>query len=280
MGYAPFVNCAAGLPYIIGTLLIATITDGRTNSVIYAGIVFNVVALVGVALFIPESAKLLLAQGREEESKESLRYIAKFNGTENIPHFDLPMQEYEGKAKSAFQIIWHDKVLLINLPLLGYFFMCYSFGYFMIPVNLKYLGGNIFLNSYVNGVSEILAKLSTVSVLSCLGLKRLFFWTFALSTVSALLLAFYAQNDKKFAIAVMLMGTKAGISMAGCGIYLSIILLYPTTCVATVFGICNILSRLASIASPIVAELEEPTPMVILTVSCSLAAALSLLVRI
>ena len=78
----------------------------------------------------------------------------------------------------------------------------------------------------------------------------------------------------------MIMGAKAGLSMAGCGIYISILLLYPTACVATVSGICNILSRLASIASPIVAELEEPVPMVILTVACSLAALLSLLLHI
>ena len=62
----------------------------------------------------------------------------------------------------------------------------------MIPVNLKYLGGNIFLNSYVNGISEIIAKLSTVPVLACLGLKRLFFWSFTIATISALLLAIYA----------------------------------------------------------------------------------------
>ena len=77
----------------------------------------------------------------------------------------------------------------------------------------------------------------------------------------------------------MLMATKAGLSMAGCGIYLALLLLYPTACVATVSGLCNILSRLASIASPIVAELAEPTPMVILTVSCSMAAVLSLLLN-
>ena len=62
----------------------------------------------------------------------------------------------------------------------------------MIAVNLKYLGGDIFLNSYVNATSEIVAKLATVPVLACLSLKRLFFWTFALSAVSAMLLAIYA----------------------------------------------------------------------------------------
>jgi len=278
--YVPLVNCVAGIPPIIGTLLVSTITNGQTNPIIYTAIAANVIGLVGVALFVPESPKLLLVQGKEQESEDALKYVAKFNSIDKTTPFNPPKQEFQGTAKSVTQIICNNRQMLQNLPLIGYFFMCYSFGYYMIPVNLKYLGGNIFLNSYVNGSAEIIAKLSTVPVLACLGLKRLFFWTFAVAGASAMLLAVYAQNDQKFAIALMIMGTKAGLSMAGCGIYLSLLLLYPTACVATVSGLCNILSRMASIASPIVAELAEPTPMVILTVACTLAALLSLLLRI
>ena len=50
----------------------------------YTAIVLNVIGLVGVALFIPESPKLLLVQGREEESEEVLRYVAKVNGVDGV----------------------------------------------------------------------------------------------------------------------------------------------------------------------------------------------------
>ena len=46
--------------------------------------------------------------------------------------------------------------------------------------------------------------------------------------------------------------------------YLSIVQLFPTLFSGTASGICNFVGRLATIGSPIIAELDAPVPMLIL----------------
>ena len=48
--------------------------------------------------------------------------------------------------------------------------------------------------------------------------------------------------------------------------YLSIVQLFPTLFSGTASGICNFVGRLATIGSPIIAELEAPIPMFMLAI--------------
>jgi hypothetical protein len=145
----------------------------------------------------------------------------------------------------------------------------------MVSIYLKYLGGDFFLNVYVSAVAEITAKLLTSVFIARIGLKRTYFVAYSVAAVSSCLLIFLAENSSTTMIAVLVIGCKAGLCMGFCTAYLAIVLVYPTTFVATAMGFCNIIARIASITAPMVAEISDPWPMSILAAMCAAAAILS-----
>ena len=62
--------------------------------------------------------------------------------------------------------------------------------------------------------------------------------------------------------------------------YLSIVQLFPTLFCGTASGICNFAGRMATIGSPLIAELQPPTPMYILAVLLLMALANSTMLSI
>ena len=56
---------------------------------------------------------------------------------------------------------------------------------------------------------------------------------------------------------------KFGISAAFNMIFIASVQLIPTIVAASVFGYCNVLARLMTVLSPIVAELDYPLPLYI-----------------
>ena len=165
--------------------------------------------------------------------------------------------------------------MCVNLPLVAFTWATCSFGYFLVTIYLKYLGGDFFLNVYLSAVAEITAKLLTSVFISKIGLKPTYVLAYSVAALSSLLLVFLAEKSSTTMIAVLVIGCKAGLCMGFCTAYLAIVLVYPTTFVATAMGFCNIVARVASITSPIVAEIEDPYPMTILTIMCVSAAILS-----
>ena len=63
------------------------------------------------------------------------------------------------------------------------------------------------------------------------------------------------------------MGAKFGITMGFFIVYIAHTNIFPVMFAATSLGFCNVLARAVSIASPLIAQLEQPIPMICLTVS-------------
>lgn len=85
-----------------------------------------------------------------------------------------------------------------------------SFGFYMLAYVLKYLNGNIFMNAYFSSVGEIAGKLSTIPLMRCLSLKRVFLVAFGCSSVGMTLLVCFDGSDKM--IPLMLMIARFGFS--------------------------------------------------------------------
>ena len=78
-------------------------------------------------------------------------------------------------------------------------------------------------------------------------------------------IVFNFQNsfeDNTPLIAFFVLFCKFGISMSMCACYVSTPYVFPVMQAGLAFGICNIGGRLFSIASPYVAEIKIPTPMI------------------
>ena len=165
--------------------------------------------------------------------------------------------------------LWHYRTLRFNLIVLMICWMACSFGFYMLAYVLKYLQGSIFLNAYASSFAEIVGKTSTMLVLKCASLKRVFLISFGLSLLGIVLLIILSQNDQW--IPLMLLLAKFGLSQAFVVSYLSIVLLYPTILSSTAMGICNLLARVSTIMSPLVTEVRSPLNLLILFIIVGVA---------
>jgi len=129
-----------------------------------------------------------------------------------------------------------------------------SFCYYLISYQLKYIEGDLYLNSIVSSISEIIAYVISGLLCKRLGLK--------LSLRLSLLAAFFGMiclilfdNANRYIIAFFILGSKFGISAVYNIAYIGNTELFSLKILATSYGICNLVSRIATIFSPFIAEL-------------------------
>ena len=70
--------------------------------------------------------------------------------------------------------------------------------------------------------------------------------------------------ESRIMLGMCLFVAKFGLAFSFMINYLSMVQLFPTLFCGTATGICNFAGRMATIFAPIVAELEPPTPILIL----------------
>ena len=108
-----------------------------------------------------------------------------------------------------------------------------------------------------------------------LGPKKSLVFNFSLSLLGMILmLVFWTETDKL--IIFIFMG-KFGFSAAINIIYIVFVTLLPSIYNTTAFGYCNVGTRIVSALSPIVANLDYPTPMVCALVALTAAILAALL---
>ena len=103
------------------------------------------------------------------------------------------------------------------------------------------------------------------------------FGSYVLATLAGILILIYGlQHQDSWTFIALVFAARLGISFAFCIVYVSHAPLFPTLFSATALGFCNFFSRAFSASSTIFANLDEPTPMVLLTVLSAITALLSL----
>lgn len=77
----------------------------------------------------------------------------------------------------------------------------------------------------------------------------------------------------------MLTLAKSGIKVTLDTCYLANAILFPAIFAGTAFGICNVGAKVASILSPMLAEVDAPIPMIVFTCVSFVALLLSYLLK-
>lgn len=139
-----------------------------------------------------------------------------------------------------------------------------QFNYYLITFNIKYLPGNIFMNQIISGVSEISFFITSLSLYRKLGLKRSMVLGFSFSILGAIPLIFVSNGSE--AVPAMILLAKSGTAYILNICYLAFSLLFPPIFSQTAFGISKLIARIATIFSPLVAEIGAPIPMIIVTI--------------
>lgn len=171
-----------------------------------------------------------------------------------------------------------NKALLANLMLMTVFWTVSSFNYYIMTFYLKYIPGSVYLNTSLSCIAEIIAYLCSGLVMGFFGVKLSFIISFILAAAGGIFLVIFFSADGAL-IAVFVLFAKFGISFAFNIAYLATPQMFPTELTSTAFGICNIFARFSTVLSPLIAELPDPAPMSIFSISCIAAAFLPLCLR-
>jgi OCT family organic cation transporter-like MFS transporter 3 len=172
---------------------------------------------------------------------------------------DLKTAVIVNKAQPEKITFCSNKIILFNLILMVILWSVSSLDYYLITFFMKYVPGNLYVNTTVSTISELIAYIFSGFVYNAFGGKKAFIISFALSATGGFLIAFVPASGYLIASFVLL--AKFGISFAFNLVYLITPTLFPVELTTTAFGICNVFARFSTILSPILAELTLPTPM-------------------
>lgn len=163
-------------PILFSVLFMTVSKDWRPYY--YSGLAISFTAWIA-ALFIPESPSLLLAQGKYQEARGVIGTIAKVNRSKAYRPQYLFQQEYDffmsskydndtirkdSKPKGTSKPLkkhLQDAKLKQNLAILCGCWMASTFSYYMILFYMKYLPGNIFVNTIYCSSADTIGYLFT-----------------------------------------------------------------------------------------------------------------------
>ena len=146
-----------------------------------------------------------------------------------------------------------------------------SFCYYLINFYVKYLPGNIFTNQIVNSLAEAIAHTSPLILTKLMSQKKGFATGFITCAVSSFLVMIAEFYESQSLIPVGVLGAKAGIAVAFVFLYFSQVSFFQSSYLGLMFGATNVVGRCSTILAPIVAELQDPIPMVTSMVLCLIA---------
>jgi len=171
-----------------------------------------------LTFIIPESPRYLYAKKKFNALRKTLQTFSQINGVE-MGHYkideeiDLNARRSQRGSKEAaalmeenpndivepeeqFSVLKQlkDKTTLINLWVILLCFCSVSFNYYMIAFYLKYVGGNIFINSISSVTSECIGNFAASIIQKYFGTKKSFIICFALSVIFAIPLLFVHEE--------------------------------------------------------------------------------------
>lgn len=240
----------------------------------------NFVGIILTILLLPDSPKWYYENKRYKECLAAIKRMARLNRSPHtIPSRDqfelLESQDVQEKnsederenlirngeaeinnnsASSAPGASFTGSNL-INLIAMILVWLSASFCFYLISYQLKYIKGDMFTNGIVSSVSEIMAVTSSGIVLSFLGYTRTLTISYAIAFTGMLCL-FITQTSDQRLLSIFILGSKFGVSQVFNLAYLGNMMLFPTSLLATSYGICNLFARGGTIFAPFVAELK------------------------
>ena len=150
--------------------------------------------------------------------------------------------------------------------LLTWIWVTVSFNYYLIGLFLKYLPGDIFANTLASSISELLAVSMSGILLQWFDIKHAMSLLFIISAASGVWLIHVSSNSEYTALIIMT--CKFGIAATFNCVYIATSAMFRPSVSATAFGLCNFFARLATVMAPFVAEMDEPIPISLLTITC------------
>ena len=130
---------------------------------------------------------------------------------------------------------------------------------------MKYLPGNIFVNTIVSSILDIPILIGMGFMYHKYGMRVALPIGCAMSLAGSIPLVFLG-NIEGAAATVFVLLARCGVKVALDLCYIANSTIFPAIFAGTAFGLCNIGAKLFTILSPMIAELDKPVPMIIFSI--------------
>lgn len=158
-----------------------------------------------------------------------------------------------------------QKKILTNVCIMAFLWMAGSFNYYLIQFLINTFQA-IYITGIVSSISDIVANSIAAYVFEKIGVRKCISGSQALATIGGLLVLTYGlQHDQSWTFPLLVMMSKFGVTFTFNTLYVSHATLFPVLFASSAMGINQFVARLFSAISPLLAQVEEPVPMIVFT---------------
>jgi len=162
-----------------------------------------------------------------------------------------------------------DQVHRSNLIILVQFWFVCSFCFYLISFFVKYIPGDIYINTILISVADLASALYSGIMARRIGAKKTITISFCVTTIGAILLV--ASGSSEYLVMIFIMVTRFGINSCYTLCFIMSTEYFPAVVCSSVFGFCTTFSSFSTVLSPEIAELKAPVPMLIYISLCTCA---------
>ena len=210
-------------------------------------------------LFLPESPRWLIANGKTEAARKIIEAAAETNKVKLSPEvWSEDKEDTEEKAESDQPVygpldLFRRSQLVITLPL----FFCWpviTMLYYGLSLSADkiQMTENVYLSFILVSLIEIPSHLLVPLIIDVWGRKPIFFLTMFVPGICCIVAAFLTPGTAIFAI--LTLGAKAAVTGAFNVTYIYTAQLFPTSIRATAVGACSTMARVGGALAPIIGK--------------------------
>jgi hypothetical protein len=148
-----------------------------------------------------------------------------------------------------------NKKILRNMIVMVFLWIACSFSYYLINFEMKYIKGDLYINSIFGSLADCMAYGSSAFILKKIGLKNTLIVSYALG-MSGMLCLFLSQTERQQWLTLFILVSKFGISCSFNIVWVANFQMFPVSIIGTSYGICGMVARLFTIAAPPIAEIK------------------------
>ncbi|KAG1954155.1 solute carrier family 22 member 13b [Pimephales promelas] len=252
--------------YAVGLMLLSGVAFGIRNWRILQLVLSAPVGLFCIYYWIlPESARWLLTQGKQDRAKKEILKAARINGRK-VPENLLDKMEAENTVKKGSMLdLFRVDYLRKRALIMCYMWFVTSLVYYGVSLNVGNFGLDIYLTQLIFGIAEFPARLACFPLIQRFG-RRICQSVVLLLGGTACLVIPAIPGEYPVIVTVIAVIGKFSLAASFTIVYVYTAELYPTVVRQNGVGLNSMCARVAGILAPLIGLLNvyhHSIPMVI-----------------